>query len=256
MWSRRTGAVTLSTNTTFFDETGTKQTAIVAPEWIRYTDWWYEKKFEAITCRQGQMKFRSANSLVAPDGVPYSDMPRLPLPDMLLKMVWYQVPYRYLTSANSYLNYYGFYVNQNAWMNWKPGELLYMGYKPIRYTPPVQGLVQLNTGSSGYVNSSEKWCDLELTFLRTSRRLASAAEKFGSLSNGNWIQAGHNLLPWAGDRKYHYATTTAIPPALDTDQSKWAPLWNSCEYGLLFSDPDAKGAYQTAYLTRRQSSKK
>ena len=122
------------------------------------------------------------------------------------------MPYRYLTSVNSYLNYYGGYINQNAWMNWKPGELLYMGYKPIRYTPPVQGLVQLNTGSSGYVNSSEKWCDIELTFLRTSRKLSNAAEKYGSLRNGNWIQAGHNLLPWAGDRKFHYATRQAAGP--------------------------------------------
>lgn len=88
-------------------------------------------------------------------------------------------------------------------------------------------------------------------FLRTKRKIGSPGEVFNllggtSVGQGYWTQAGWNLLPWLGDRLYHYATAEQLTPAgnSDTDQTQWAPLFNSAEFALLFTDPDASGAYR------------
>lgn len=234
-------SVPLLTSQTFYDTIGTKQTTNIAGEWVRYANWWYERKFDSLTARQGFLRFRAANG-GAVNNVHYPDMPRLFLPDSVLHVVWHQVPYRYITSTNSFIDNLLGYVNQNNFTIWKPGELLYIGYTAIPYTPPVQQLDQQYTGQTGYIYSAEKWVDVEFMFLRTKRKIASPGELYGSLSNKNWIQAGWNLLPWLQDRLFHYATTVGASP--DTDQSKWNPLFLSTEFGLLFTDPDAPNVYQ------------
>ena len=222
----------------------------IAAEWVRYTNWWYDRKFESITARQGFMKFRLANSGTA-NNIPYSDMPKLFLPDSILHIVWHQVPYRYVYSSNSYIDGLIGYVNQNKWTTWNPGELLYIGYTAKPYTPPVQELDSIYTGTTGFIYSAEKWVDIELLFMRTKRKIGAAAELYnnpvnGTVGQGYWVQGGWNLMPWLGDRLYHYATAEQLTPAgnSDTDKTQWAPLFNSAEFALLFTDPDAPGAYQ------------
>lgn len=228
----------------FYNTAGEEQEADVAGEWVRYTDWWYERKFESITSRQGQMMFRTETGN-PPNGICYSDMPKLFLPDSLLKIVWYQIPYRYIYSENSYIDGLIGFINQNVFTTWPVGSLLYIGYTAKRYTPPVQELSQIYTGSTGYVYSAEKLCDVELLFLRTKRTLPSDGEAI-TPSNPNWVVAGWNLLPWLVDRKFHYATS--FSGANPTETSSWTPMFPSTELSLLFTDPDAAGAFQVANL--------
>lgn len=237
-------------NVSFYDKNnataGSPASGNIAAEWVRYTNWWYDRKFESITARQGFMKFRLANSGSA-NNVPYSDMPKLFLPDSILHIIWHQVPYRYVYSSNSYIDGLIGYINQNKFTTWQPGELLYIGYVAKPYTPPVQELDSINTGTTGFIYSAEKWVDVEFLFMRTKRKIGASGELFNNPANGTvgkpyWIQAGWNLLPWLGDRLYHYATGEGASP--DTDKTQWAPLFNSAEFALLFTDPDARGAYQ------------
>lgn len=241
-------SVPLLQNKTFYNTANAAQTVFFAGEWVRFANWWYERKFESLTARQGFMKFRSQNATGPPNvqSVTYADMPRLFMPDSILHIIWHQVPYRYIYSTNSYIDNLIGYINQNAWTVWNPGELLYIGYTAIPYTPPVQQLDAQYTGTTGSIYSAEKWVDVNMMFLRTKRNLNSNNELLNSTGNRNWIQAGWNLLPWLGDRNFHYATT--VGPSPDTDATKWRPLFQSTEFGLLFTDPDAVGAFQIANL--------
>jgi hypothetical protein len=235
-------------NLDFYDTLGGHQTTFqAAAEWVRYTDWWYERKFDSITCRQGFFALRSQIATFnGQTSVPFADMPRLFLPDSLLKIVWYQVPYRYITSTNSYIDGLVGTINQNDFTNWKVGKLLYIGYTAHRYTPPVQRIDQVFTGSSGFIFSAEKWCDVEFLFLYTRRKLSTSGELLNNIGNPNNVQAGWNLLPWMVDRNFHYGTT--VGPNPDTDPTKWRPLFQSAEFALLFTDPDAQGVFQVANL--------
>ena len=112
------------------------------------------------------------------------------------------------------------------------GSLLFTGLSTRPYTPPVPTL-DLFEG----VYSAEKLCDVEFNFEYTNRSNGGATP---TISNPNWIAAGHNLLPWLYDRKFYYATATPFirPPATDTDPSVWAPTYESFPFQLLFTDPD------------------
>lgn len=227
----------------FYDASGLPIPVEVGAEWVRFTNWWYDRKFESITARQGQMRFRLANGGTVAN-VPFVDMPKLFLPDSVLHILWHQVPYRYIYSENSYLDGLIGYINQNKFTTWEPGELLYIGYNAKPYTPPVQELDAINTGTTGFIFSAEKLVDVELLFLRTKRKLGSAGELYNSPTIGTvglpyWIQAGWNLAPNVADRLFHYVTTVDTSTKLDTDSTRWKPLFNSAEFSLLFSDPDA-----------------
>lgn len=227
------------------DNNGTVWPVSVAAEWMRYANWWYDRKFESITCRQGQMKFRAADGSVV-NGVPYADMPRLFMPDSILNIIWHQVPYRYITSPNSYIDGLIGLINQRPFTTWYPGELLYIGYTAKPYTPPVQNVDAFYTGTTGFIYSAEKLADVHLQFLRTKRYIVDSSELFApNPGTANAIQAGWNLQPWLKDRLFHYVSSSPLgeignPVIPDSD---WKPLFNSTELGLLFTDPDAPLAF-------------
>lgn len=223
-----------------------------AEEWLRFTTFDLAPLNNFITAQQGQMKFRASATGAGsppPDGIQYQDSPRMYLPDSLLRVRWYEVPYRYLTSDNSYLLKFVGHINQDdfgfpeanggALKPFTKGSLLYLGANPTRiYTPPIpsEGILSRNFGDSF---QRSRLCDLELTFMFTARKIGSTTGDTPSFAavNRNWVVGGWNLLPWLTTRKFYYATS--YDPDDATNQAKWRPTYNSFAYPLLFTDPDA-----------------
>jgi hypothetical protein len=217
------------------DEDNVTQAMTYANEWERYVDVEVLPVDSYVEGRQGQMKFRTASGNKPGNGVQFAGAPRMYLPDSMVKIRWYQVPYRYIASADSYLRRFKGRVIQAAFScqrnSWGPGELLYQGYATVRYTP---ALPDPDTWAPGLF-STEKLADIELTFLETRRHVLDVP----ALPNGNWIAGGHNLLPWLYDRRFYYASASAATtgPA-DTDPAIWTPSFLSFPMELLFFDPD------------------
>ncbi len=226
-------SITLQTGQTWYDGNGGAFPASYAQEWQRYTDWDVMSKDEYITAQQGQMVFRTGDA-AAPGGAPpyaFAGMPKIYMPNQIIKFKWFQVPYRYISSPNSWITSELAVgkINQNDWYNWDAGQLLYLGYNPIRYTPPVQELNQWTLTTY----STEKLCDIELVFLKTTR-VAVNTPSPSDLANPNWIPAFHNAQPWFTDRQFYYVSVSGN----NTTPSEWIPYWFSFPFELLFTDPD------------------
>lgn len=197
---------------------GGRQQFSYANEWVRFCDFELSPKDDWETAQAGTMTFQA--TATPPNGSPFAAMPRMRLPNQTLKVTWYGVPYRYITSPNSYITKWPGYINQNDWFNWKAGQLLYIGYNPIRYQPPNPEI----TSDGGSISSWAKLCDLELFFLLTNR---TTDDTLPGPTNGNIIQAHWNLAPWYFDLHFHYPLT-----------ANGNPLWESFPVEILFFDPD------------------
>lgn len=219
----------------FADDGSTVSNVTYAEEWKRFTFYPVDPQFNYVTATAGQMVFRNnAGGDPDPNGKLFRGMPRIALPDYLVRFQWFEVPYRYVISQNSNLNKFQGRLNQNSWYNWPVGALLYLGYRVTDiYSPPVVAMNPVAGGGAGasLVADEDKLCDLEFNFLATKRTVNGAPVP----AQGNWISAGHNLLPWLMNKKFHYATVR--PPGVD-NSAKWMPSWLSFPFELLFTDPD------------------
>lgn len=201
-----------------------------AEEWQRYTDISILPQNDYITGVQGQSIFKTLTAL-KPDGDIFGGMPRLFLPNSILTMTWYDVPLRYMISANSYLNKYRGRVNQFAFYDtpsgdklFDPGELLYLSYTPRTRTSPVVS----NMPWTGGDVTSVKFMDVQIQFLYTKR----TGEDIPTTASSNYIAAGHNLNPYFPYRAFYYTIFK------DTSGTQ-SPQWLSFPVELLFTDPDA-----------------
>jgi hypothetical protein len=233
---------------------GSPQTYQFAPEFLRYTDFDFVPQDNTIQGQQGGV------SLWRPDfvppqtsNIPFTSPPWMWLPDVMLKITWYQVPYRYILSANSYIaaSPWRGRVNQNYMWLWPPGWLLYMGYNVKKYAPPTgyaqviksNGYSELRTGGTptpatekyAYFNYAQL-CDIELNFLMTNRFDSSGVT--GTPTNKNYVVAGHNLLPDLVKSRFLYATRNNDQGQPNVNNP---PPWLSAPLEVLFTDPDIPG---------------
>jgi hypothetical protein len=172
--------------------------------------------------------FRAAGG-IGVDGKAFTGMPRVTIPKAVIKLRWFGVPLRYVTSDNAFLWRYQNYINQIDFWAWKAAELLYKGFRILRqYTPVVPDTIP-NFGLP--VFGTEKLCDLEIVMEWTRRELASTPAV--APANGNWLVAGHNLVPNYADRRFYYVS------ADNPVAAKQAPLFLSAPVPqILFTDPD------------------
>jgi hypothetical protein len=177
-----------------------------ATEWWRFTDYQVVPQNDWLTGTIGsstvfQTEGGSGDKTTDPGakgGAVFPAMPRILLPNEIIRLVWHMVPWRFYSSPNSYLRRFRGRINQLPWYDWDAGELLYMGASPLRFTPPILQPVNWLHGSV----TVGKWCDLELSFIGTKRNGVNLPS---SLPNDNYLAAGHNLLPWQGDNQFYYA---------------------------------------------------
>lgn len=214
------------------DSDGVEQTSVYATEWLRYTEWNYEPGLELLIGTQGMLKLRG-NTGVAPDGVVAPGMPSIRIPKTILRVRWHHVPYEYVYSTNSYVRSFLGRVNQTAWAGFAPGTLLYTACGITAYTPPFP---KRFIDDSGFIRfSAKKLCTIEFMFEIAERSMAAGVTPTAPASV-NYIQAGHNLVPWFGNRQFYYVSTT--DNTADSDNTKRYPIYFSVPFELLFSDPD------------------
>ncbi len=219
-------------SSSWYDDTGALQSFDYAEEWLRYTHYDQVPSFEALTAQNGQFVFEgtSCANLSA-----FVAMPKMYLPNQVVKFTWHQIPYRYVYSTNSYFDRWIGRINQNAWYEWNAGELLYLGFNLKRYT--AVGSTSASPFFTG-VLGTRKMCDIEFTFLQTKR---SSSDLKTAPSNRNFIQKGHNLLPWLVDRQFHFALTNpALDPSKLCSKPSPTPSFLSFPLEVMFTDPDAE----------------
>lgn len=207
-------------------------------EWTRYTVFTETPTMDFVTATQGQMTFRTqTGGTVAPNGTAYAASPRMYLPNKTLKCMWMGVPYRYVTSINSFLAQALGTINQNEWNGYPAGTLLFMGVTPTPYTPVVPELVPWATTEGTTVQSTERLANLELTWLYTTRGDRSYdLPTVAPGGNRNHIVAGHNLMPFLVNRRFLYSASTGQVGGTPAD----TPSWLSYPHERLFGDPDAE----------------
>lgn len=228
---------------TWSDEKGLPRDFIYAEEWMRYVE--IDETFDPkiITATQGQLIFQTEDG-GQPAGQAFAGTPRIPYPESVITLMWHQVPYRYVSSPNSFLKRFANRVNQARFTIqdyvFEPGQMLYLGYgKPKRYTPPFP-LRDPRFDFTRYV--LEKWVNLEITFAICSREPTSVPP---DLLNANWVPRNWNALPWFGpgnvgtpQRGFHYVCN--FNPFAPKDRHYWQPLFESAPFELLFTDPDVQ----------------
>jgi hypothetical protein len=221
----------------FYDFNGVLKHSQIYREYLRYTETMSSPLEEYVTAQQGQMLFRT-NDANAPNNKAFAGMPRISLNNQTVKLLWHCVPYAYVQHPDSYIRNLRGLINQNKFLIWEPGELLYLSYDARPYTPPV---AELTFDVTAAFWQYEKLCDIEFTFLETRR--PTDTDRLPVPTNKNWVPAGHNLLPYIPHRKFYYATSfrPPVPPeaaeAAADDPDEWIPLWFSWPFSNLFQDP-------------------
>lgn len=231
-------------NQTAYKKDGSSYTYTAACEWNRFTTFDLYPVNNFISAQQGQAKFRTSDGVggtPTPNNNQFQDAPRMYLPDSMLKVKWWQVPYRFLTSTNSYLRKFVGHINQTAFKPEYPaGSLLFLGANPTQiYMPPIPDPGILAFSKDPDALPVGRLCDLELNFLYTARTL-DPSQSAPTYANKNWIVAGHNLQPWLTTRMFYYTSSEGQPDA--ADQTKWYPNYFSFPHELLFTDPDSPGS--------------
>lgn len=224
-------------NKIFYDELGTIKNMYFANEWLRYT--WYTTGLAGesnIVLPNGTMKLQQVGYPTT--NIPYPGKTSFILPDTRISFRWYQVPWAYVSASGdkgSFIRGMVGRVNQKDWNGYKKGSLRYDGFTVMRrYPQPVMFThatvpLPLDVGTDVDPVGFNDLCDLEFTFIHTNRQ-NEITDGFEPL-NGNFVAAGHNLLPSAKDRKFYYGYTDIA------DGMKQRPSFLSAPFELLFTNP-------------------
>ena len=202
----------------------------VKTEWWRYLEIDTQPGGEYITATQGSFNFKmDAN----PSGFTLKDAG---IKEGLLKRYlsartilfrWYEVPYSFVTSKNSYFDLYGGRINQTEFYGYPAGSLLMK--TPARvlrtYTKPFPEFVPWN---GAFLPTQQKLCDLEFEMIFVNRTLAQAYTP-GAGETANGIVGGHNLVACHIDNKFYYGLNS---------QTK-RPIYPSVPFEIFFRNPDA-----------------
>lgn len=229
--------VPVQTGASWYKPDGTQQSYSWAPEFLRYTDFDFVPQDNVIQGQQGNLSINRNGQWTL-----FQSPPWMWMPDWVLKITWYQVPLRFILSSQSFITAAPWRgrLNQNQLWFWPPGWLMYLGYNVKKYAPPtgftqtIQKTPVTNPPVYTYFNYGQL-ADIELNFLITNRTVSSLG---GAPSNGNWVAAGHNLLPDMTTGKFWYATRNDANGAQSFSNP---PPWLSAPLECLFSDPDASG---------------
>jgi hypothetical protein len=216
----------------YYDTGGTLRTYTYAPEWERWTQIKTAQiDSDRITAEIGGYKYNTDQATPG-NNTGFMGHPQMPLQTTTLFVHWYEVPYRFVTSANSYLTRWRGRINQNAWRGYPAGSLLYDGFTANDYCSPFPSIDALGLDARLGV---EFLCDVVLKFVHTTRKITGSPN--AAPSNGNYIAAGHNLLPYFPLQTFLYAMS-----------SSGVPSFLSFPLDLLFTDPDAAGGLATTIL--------
>lgn len=241
-----------TTTSSYYNANGAATSYTYATEWMRYVTW-AERSAEPqlLTSKFGQMYFKTQDN-AAPGNADVKSAahvqaaPYQVMPDSVIAMRWYQVPLRFITSKWSYLrNCPVGVINQFDWFDPFPGadkmfpkaSLRYGGASIVReYDPPTTRAAAVLLGIPIGLETN-KLCDIEMIFYRTTRDRFRANVPTAAQSNLNWIPRGWNLQPWLTTPNKYYFFHTA-KKGDENNAVFHAPPHNSFPFELFFTDPD------------------
>lgn len=212
---------------TWYDDSGAVQHFRYVTEFDRYCWWQIEDNSELLEAKFGQQVFRTASTL-PPNLVPFPGTVSARVPRAVVLFHWIGVPYRYVTSANSYIRSFKGHVNQKDFLGWKAGHLLYTDSKVRRYVPAVPGMFfDEEDVLKTYLGAV---CDVTFVWELAERDAVDAPAP----GNPNWIVHGHNTAMNFATRQWHYVTSMGD----SLDPTTWVPPRRSRSFERLFTDPD------------------
>lgn len=235
----------------YFDEDGDRRRLYHYREWLRYVSRHTRFVDTRVSASVASSMMFRAPGLAAPfdgiDNTPFTGIPDMVIPDTLLIFTWYGVPERYVNHPDSYLVKYRGYINQLPWYKWRAGQLLYEGCDVLRtyiqpeFLPALFGGDRV-LGAGGVDVADPEEAELTGTFganrvvdvqitVRLTTRTSQVVIPVSELPNGNWLAAGHNLLPHFQSRRFFYAN------ANQTDVTKRVPTYLSVPFEILWQDP-------------------
>lgn len=213
---------------TAYDDEGTPYDFKYCDEYSRFCEWWIEDGFEIIQAQFGSRHFVTGSES-PPHKTPFpgSVIDRVPRPVVHFK--WHRVPYRYVSSRDSWMRRFKGRINQDDWGSWKAGELLYLDAKVHRYLPAIPTFYQ--NGSNTYSPLLGALCDVEFLFELREWENADAP----TMTNASFIETrGHNLERWFMNPGKAYLSVSGDPD----NPPEWVPKYFSFPIARLFSDPD------------------
>lgn len=200
-------------------------------EYFRFTEMQVVPAGEYITAAAGAFLYRvNANpaGLNIQNRMVSAAQLRLFVPSTAIRFSWYQVPYSFVLSSNSYFDRYSGRVNQADWYGFPKGTLLLNSVDTLKvYTPPFPTFTS-TTGN--FFPSQSKLCDLQFNMTFKNPTLAAAYTP-GALEPPGNIPAGHNLVPNGQTNQYYYATSDYTGQA----------IYPSVPFNLFFRNPDYTG---------------
>ncbi len=214
-----------------FNDDGSTYSFKYYDEYNRYCEWWVEDGFEVIQAQFGSRYFVTGSE-AAPHLIPFpgSITDRVPRP--VVHFCWKRIPYRYVASRNSWIRKYKGFINQDDFLSWKAGELLYLDAKVTRYLPGIPTMY-LDEGTNTFRTHLGALCDVE--FLWELREWETTDPP--ALTNGSQITVrGHNAERWfrAPGQAYLAVSVGADPD----DDSLWKTKYASRPFSRMFTDPD------------------
>jgi hypothetical protein len=178
-------------------------------EWYRFVEISLEPGAELLTTAVNNFVFVTTGA--SPNQVPVSNQNgggvNITISKPVMKLKWYFVPYEVVFSKN--IEDALGKVNQYLFFNYTAGSLLFKGVEVEKYSPPYQAIAQ-----SPLITRPEstRLCDVTFTFQLFSPSPNDVGTTIPARS-GFRVPYGHNLIPFPGDLKFHYAEMEAGYPA-------------------------------------------
>lgn len=201
----------------------------VQTEWWRYLELDVQPAGEYLTAGQGAFLFRMNSNpsgfTLKDTGIPSGQL-KLYVSSKAVKLRWYQVPFSFVTSTNSYFDKYSGRVNYQDFYGFPKGTLLLNNVEVLKtYTQPFPEFVPWN---GAFLPTQQKLCDLQFNCIYRNPTLAQAYTP-GATESKNNIVGGHNLIPCHIDNQFYYGTN---------ENNKLA-IYPSVPFEIFFRNPDA-----------------
>jgi len=216
-------------------------------EYTRYTTYVTEPSAEFLTMKGGAYKFSSDVSQVNNQTI-VGFYGKTLVPKVVLKVTWFQVPYKFVNPKDpASTNIYEALgrVNQNEWMGFKPGELLFTGFTN---TQKMKAQFDFNSYDLSDIENlpnleSLLYTDIVLSFLyipvfsttTSGTPYPSSPAGIINSSNRSYINAGHNLAQSNINKKYYPVISEDVDSPVPPNNLKKKPIYDSYPFELIFN---------------------
>lgn len=213
----------------YYADDGTLTATKIATEYTRFTSLDFKPQVEIVSATYGFLKFRTSDASV-PNGNTFPGQPKVYVGKSVLTATWHFVPWSVIDDPRSKIVEMLGRVNQDQFLNYAAGSLLYTACGIRRYVAPVPEGIRIG---NAVAFSHDYRCDVQFIFEFTDR----VATLPPTPSNSSWIVNGHNAFPWFNTRKFYYVTAVDPTVEADTDDTKWVPSYLSFPFEWLWTDP-------------------